>query len=145
MLIKKLSAEEYPRALSLVWSVFLQYEAPDYPTQELKTFKSSITDVEYLDALKMWGAYSAGRLVGVIALRNGGGHIALFFVDGTYHRRGIGRALFETALANSAGDIITVNSSPYAIEIYRRLGFMPNGPEQNTQGIRYTPMIYAKN
>lgn len=37
----------------------------------------------------------------------------------------------------------TVNSSPYAVEIYRHLGFVPTDTEQITDGIRYTPMRYS--
>ena len=37
---------------------------------------------------------------------------------------------------------ITVNSSPYAVEVYRHLGFTPTGGEQNIDGLRFTPMKY---
>jgi len=47
--------------------------------------------------LRTYGAFQNERLVGVIATRSSGGHIALFFVDGTYQRQGIGKALFERA------------------------------------------------
>lgn len=144
MIIKKISASDYANALSLVWSVFLQYEAPDYSQQGIDAFRAAITDRKYLGALEMWGAYLGEYLIGVIALRNGGNHIALFFVDGAYHRKGIGRALFNTALTYSTGDVLTVNSSPYAVNFYRRLGFVPNSAEQLTNGIRYTPMAYTK-
>ncbi len=51
--------------------------------------------------------------------------------------------LFETMRADDDGDVFTVNSSPYAVEIYRRLGFAPTDHEQITNGIRYTPMKYT--
>lgn len=142
--VRKINAGEYPTALSLVWSVFMQYEAPDYPVHGIEAFKSAITDRAYLSTLEMWGAYSDNNLVGVIAVRNSGSHLALFFVDGAHHQKGIGRALFETVLQNSSADKITVNSSNYAIDIYRRLGFVPLGPEQRVNGLRFIPMIYTK-
>jgi len=37
-------------------------------------------------------------------------------------------------------DVMTVNSSPYAVDIYRRLGFHAISEEQLTDGIRFTPM-----
>lgn len=92
----------------------------------------------------MWAAYSNESIVGVIALRNQGHHIALLFVDGTHHQKGIGRSLFETAFKYSDSQVITVNSSPYAIEFYGKLGFIPDGPKQSTDGIRYTPMTFKK-
>lgn len=71
-----------------------------------------------MDQLDIWGAYINKKLTGIIATRNNGSHIALFFVDGEYHRQGIGRRLFEAALKNSSSNELTVNASPYAMEIY---------------------------
>ncbi|WMJ84767.1 GNAT family N-acetyltransferase [Oscillospiraceae bacterium LTW-04] len=144
MLIKKIRAEDYPNALSLVLTVFLQYEAPDYPEQGVQSFKAAISDQAFLDSLEMWGAYSDDNIFGVIAFKNQGCHIALLFVDSAHHRKGIGRSLFETALETIDSDIITVNSSPYAVEFYRKLGFIPTSSEQCTDGILYTPMTYTK-
>ena len=63
------------------------------------------------------------------------------FVKGEYHRQGIGRKLIEIVIKNSTSDSITVNSSPYAIEIYKHFGFSVMQEEQITDGIRYTPML----
>ena len=38
----------------------------------------------------------------------------------------------------------TVNSSPYAVEIYRHLGFEVMDQEQTVNGIRFTPMKYVE-
>ena len=46
----------------------------------------------------------------LLAKRNNGDHIALFFVDDRFHRKGIGRRLFETALNNCFSKEITGNS-----------------------------------
>ncbi|WP_168733762.1 GNAT family N-acetyltransferase [Metabacillus sediminilitoris] len=37
---------------------------------------------------------------------------------------------------------LTVNSSPYALGIYHRLGFVESDKEQTINGIRFTPMSY---
>lgn len=37
-----------------------------------------------------------------------------------------------------------VNSSPYAVEIYRHLGFEEVDQEQTVNGIRFTPMKYVE-
>ena len=68
-MIRVLQKTEQLDALTLVWNVFQEYEAP--------------------------GAFIKERLVGVLATRSGGAHIALFFVDGAYQGQGIGRQLFE--------------------------------------------------
>lgn len=134
--IKKLEKRETERALSLVWRVFLEYEAPDYTQEGVDEFYRSIHDESYISALTLYGAFTDGELAGVIATRNGGRHIALFFVEGKYHRRGIGKRLFRTVRT----DKMTVNSSPYAVPVYRRLGFEAVMPEQVVNGLRFTPM-----
>ena len=38
---------------------------------------------------------------------------------------------------------ITVNSSPYAVLVYRKLGFVETDTEQLADGMRYTPMKFV--
>ena len=91
--------------------------------------------------LDFYGAYDGETLAGVLCMR-APQHIGGFFVDGAYHRRGIGRRLFETMRRDYDRQVFTVNSSPYAVEVYRHLGFVPTDTEQCTNGLRYTPMRY---
>ncbi len=140
MQIKGLAKAEYGAALDLAWRVFLQYEAPDYSQQGVDNFYAAIHDSEYIAKLRVYGAYEAETLVGVLATRSEGAHIALFFVDGRYHRRGVGKSLFTLACTDNTTGKLTVNSSPYAVEVYRHLGFRETAAEQLTDGIRYTPM-----
>ena len=89
--------------------------------------------------------YDKNKLIGVIATRNNGNHIALFFVDGEYHKKGIGKCLFQKVLENATSNEITVNSSVYAVEVYHKLGFVDTDKEQIEDGIIYTPMkLYIK-
>ena len=140
MTIKKLTPEEYKPALKLVWRVFLEFEAPDCTQEGIEEFRRSINDSGYLSMLTVYGGYVDGVLAGVIATRNFGGHIALFFVDREFQRRGIGREMFNAVLADCRFDSMTVNSSPYAVEVYHRLGFKETDVEQNVSGLRFTPM-----
>ncbi len=132
--IKRL--DETQSALQLVWEVFQEFESPDYTQEGINEFYKSIHDENYISMLTMYGAFLSGELVGVIATRNNGRHIALFFVDGKYHRQGIGKQLFEAVRT----DKMTVNSSPYAVGIYRKLGFKAVDEEQSVNGLRFTPM-----
>lgn len=134
--IKELRREEITLALNLVWKVFLEYEAPDYTQEGIDEFYKSIHDERYLSMLSVYGAFSGEELVGVIATRNSGKHIALFFVDGRYHRQGIGKQLFQTVRT----DKMTVNSSPFALPVYKKLGFEAVAAEQTVNGLRFTPM-----
>lgn len=139
-LIKK---EEYPEAMKLVRSVFMQYEAPDYSPEGVLAFQKSVIENQtFQNSLTLYGAYEEHKLLGVLGTRSNGSHIALLFIDGNHHRQGIGRALFVQAFQNSPTDKMTVHSSPFAVEFYRRLGFLPTSEEQSTDGIRYTPMQF---
>lgn len=55
-------------------------------------------------------------------------------------RKGIGRSLFETMRKDYDRQEFTVNSSPYAVEVYRHLGFKETDTEQTVNGLRFTPM-----
>ncbi|MPL97774.1 hypothetical protein SDC9_43969 [bioreactor metagenome] len=145
MQIQKLTESETPDAMNLVWEVFLQFEAPEYPEEGIRNFKNVIDNQDIIHGFALYGAFENKKLAGVAATRNEGSHIALFFVRSDYHRRGIGRKLFDTVLRDSTSDRITVNSSPFAVEIYRRLGFAATDGEKLLDGIRYTPMEYIKN
>ena len=97
-----------------------------------------------MSALTVYGAFDGGRIIGVLAIREGGTHISLFFLDPARHRKGTGGALFRRFLEESSAGRVTVNASPYAVEIYRHLGFRTKTSEQITDGIRYTPMEYIR-
>lgn len=145
VIIKEIGKDERQKALDLVLAVFMQYEAPDYSKEGVESFQSSVMhNNDFLESITMYGAYRDETIVGVIATRKNGSHITLFFVDSKYHRQGIGKKLFETVLEHSSSNEITVNSSPYAVEVYHHLGFVDVASEQLTDGIRYTPMLYSK-
>lgn len=140
MTIRILTGQEIPESLALAWTVFQQYEAPDYSEAGIEAFRRSLQDPGYTGQLTLYGAFENGILIGMLATRDEGRHIALFFVDGRFQRRGIGRALFAEAHAACLHGPITVNAAPYAVEIYRRLGFVQADAEQLTDGLRYIPM-----
>lgn len=140
MEIRELAKEECGAVLELAWEVFQAFEAPDYTSQGAETFYASSHDADYLARLCIYGTFEGDTLIGVLATRSGGAHIALFFVRGAYHRKGIGRQLFLRACRDNPTGQMTVNSSPYAVEVYRHLGFCETAAEQTADGIRYTPM-----
>lgn len=139
MQIETIAPENLAQALLLVERVFMQFEAPDYEPEGVATFHAFLHNPDAVDALVFYGAYDDDDLVGVLATR-GGSHIALFFVAPCYQRQGVGRALLAQALQACTSDAMTVNSSPYAVEIYRHLGFHALSGEQLSDGIRFTPM-----
>ena len=141
--VRRLRAGEIPDALALIWNVFLQFEAPEYSAEGIASFRASLEDEERIRNMTFYGAFDGKKLVGVLCMR-APQHIAGFFVDAAYHRRGIGRTLFETMRQDYDRQVFTVHSSPYAVGFYRRLGFVSTQPEQITDGLRYTPMRFEK-
>jgi GNAT superfamily N-acetyltransferase len=142
--IREVKGFEIPTALELVRRVFLEYEAPDYEPEGIAEFFRTIENQEFLEKLRMYGAWKGDQFVGVLATRSEGRHIALFFVDSSYQQKGIGRLLFETAYQNAPLGEMTVNSSPYAVGVYRKFGFADTGAEEIVNGIRFTPMKIIK-
>lgn len=136
---RSIKKEEMNEAMELVWKVFLEYEAPDYTQEGIDEFKRTIDDKSWLDAREFYGAFEDEKIVGVIATKDKH-HIALLFVDGEYHRRGIGKTLFNIVLELNEDNYFTVNSSPYAHEVYKHLGFEDTDVEQCICGLRFYPM-----
>ena len=139
MNIKKIEENEIKKALELVWKVFLEYEAPDYSNEGIEEFKKSIDSRDFINQLEFYGAFEDEKIVGIIATRNVT-HIALFFVDGNYHKKGIGKSLYEKVCSLNDKGFFTVNSSPYAKEVYRHLGFESTDEEKCVNGLRFIPM-----
>ena len=144
MEINEIKKDDFKPALDLALKIFDKFEAPDYSDEGIESFHRSLNDKEYIDQLKMYGAFSDGVLLGIIATRNKGNHIALFFVDDKAQGKGIGRKLFEKICKDRQTGKLTVNSSPFALEIYHHLGFKDTDSEQIIDGIRFTPMEYTK-
>lgn len=151
-MIREVTNADLKRALDLVNNVFSEFVAVDYSEEGNNTFNNylKVKYKEIADGLenghkKMWGYYKNGEVIGVIATRDIS-HISLMFVDKKHHRKGIARQLFNAVLAelkkNEDITQLTVNSSPYAVEIYERLGFAKTGVQQEKDGIVFTPMVY---
>jgi len=149
MEIVSLKKADLARALTLVWAVFREFEAPDYAEQGIAEFRKFIAYdaiAKKFDRgeLLFWGCFDQAVLTGVVAVRDLS-HVCLLFVKKEYHRQGIARALLETVEAwcktQAQVNQITVNASPYAVEAYRRLGFSPIDNEREMNGIRFTPMV----
>jgi len=150
-MIKEVSKNDLKQALDLVNQVFSEFVAVDYSEQGIKSFEEYLkikydemsSDME-TGHKRLLGYYKDDEVIGVIATREVS-HIALMFVNKNYHRKGIARKLFDNVLEelrNSAEVTqITVNSSPYAVSAYERLGFTRTDEQQEKNGIIYIPMV----
>lgn len=147
--IRVLGKSDLPLASSLVWNVFSEFVAPGYSEEGIKTFRNFIQPEELENSILsgrffILGAFINGVLAGVLAIRDNN-HISLFFVDKAFHGKGIGRKLFNEAVRiclekDPELNELSVNSSPYAVNIYIKIGFEKIGEETVRDGIAYIPM-----
>lgn len=96
--------------------------------------------------MNFWACFHQQKIIGIIASREFC-HLSLLFVKKEYHHNGIAKELFNKLKAeivenNCNTKCITVNSSPFAVQIYIKLGFIPTDEEQIKDGLRFTPMEY---
>lgn len=141
-IVRRLSTDEIPAALELAWKVFSEYESPDYAPEGTEEFRKCLHDDEYLSGIDYYGTFDDEKLIGIIGIKADKKHICFFFVEGNYHRKGVGTRMFRYLLKDYAGITITLNSSPYGVPFYNAIGFVPTDEEKTVNGIRFTPMEY---
>ena len=142
--IRKLTKTEIPEAHSLAWKVFCEYESPDYSAEGTESFRKTLHDPVYLSGLDYYGTFDGSKLVALCAIRVEKRHICFMFVDGSYHRRGLGSRLIRHVLNEYKGEEVTLNSSPYGLPFYKAVGFVAADEEKTIDGIRFTPMKYSE-
>lgn len=135
--------------LDLVRTVFDEFVSMDCNEEGIDFFYNFIDPVEFRkrnqsETFTLVAKTKDDFIVGMIEVRNDG-HICLLFVRNEFKRMGIGYRLF-----NNAKDIclqkanekvkMTVNSSIYAFDIYRKLGFSAVGNVRNINGISFIEM-----
>lgn len=147
--IRKITSSEVNEALSLALEVFMQFEAPDYKPEGVEKFKRNIIENDEFiakcksSACPVYAAFDNGKIIGLIGMRESRTHINLVFTKKEYHRQGVATAVFKYLLQDNPGlSEITLNSSPYGLPFYLKLGFVPQSEELEQDGIRYTPMKY---
>ena len=149
--IRNAYRDEWDDAMTLAWKTFMKFEADIYTDEGIQNFEDFITDTTLhrmflMGVYQMFVALDRKQIVGMLTLRNNS-HISLLFVDEKYHRRGIGRALIEYLreylLAEAGISKVTVNAAPYGVAFYHKLGFQDLRPEEERDGIRYTPMEFV--
>ena len=151
MQICRLTKRNIKTGLELVEEVFDEFLEPIYTKMGVETFRYFIREENIISMMEkgemiFYGAYVENELVGVIALRSPQ-HLSLLFVKQEYQRQGVAKKLFRMVRSLYVGKklekpYLTVNASPYAVEVYKRLGFAPIGKEEEKDGIRFTPMLF---
>jgi len=151
-IIRQAVVGDIPAAMALVRRVFNLYVAGDFSQEGVNTFLSYVTDPEAV--LKRFAdhfillAEDKDELAGMIEIRNYD-HVSLLFVAPEYQNRGCASQLFKNAVQicidhNPELSSISVNSSPFAVPVYRRLGFEEISAEMTVDGIRFTKMMWHR-
>ena len=132
----------------LVEDCFNEFVAPEYSEEGVREFFKYVNPSALRDRSQkshfVLVALEGDKVAGMIEIRINN-HISLLFVKSEYQNKGIAKNLLRFSLnsctkANPCPEYIDVNSSPYAVKIYERLGFTRIGKEQEINGIRFTPM-----
>lgn len=131
----------------LIQDSFDAFVAPDYSPEGVEFFQSISSVDEYSRRLREGNPAWIKRGVdggadGYIEIRDGH-HVARFFVAPDRIGIGIGKALHAIAEAHcrTVGEgKMTVYSSPFAVRVYERLGYVRTGDDLVINGMRTIPM-----
>lgn len=146
ILFRFMKQGEEAKVCSLIKEVFNEFVAPDYGPDGIEEFfkfaNADALAIRFRPDQFVMVAEQGEELFGIIEMVSYN-HISLLFVS----RRGEGiakeliRMAIEECLKRQP-DLkqITVNSSPFAERVYRRMGFEATGPKQKKNGIIFVPM-----
>jgi GNAT superfamily N-acetyltransferase len=146
MLIRPLTPDDIPACAALLRCAAQDFILHESTPEDGAAFLAGQGEAAmrgfFADGYAYHGLEVEGVLAGFIAVR-GRSHVYSLYVDSRFHRRGIARRLWETALEAALDPahpgVFTVNASNHALPFYAALGFVPTAPTQ--EGIvRYTPM-----
>lgn len=147
-IFETIKTEELEETLALVKKVFDEFEGPCYSQEGRENFYkfASYENVKELleRNMQIIVVKDQNKIIGMVAYRDNC-HISMLFVDKNYHKQGIASKLvkmvnFNCRQNNKKLQKITVNSSPYAVEFYHKLGFEDTNTEQLVDEIRFIPM-----
>lgn len=140
--------EEWVEGMDLVWRTFMEFDSKDYCREGIRNFYDFISDIALYESFKkgtyqVMVALNKEKIIGLISMRNTN-YLSLLFVDGEYHKKGVGSALIDrmcSYLTEEMGEkFMSLRATPYAVGFYKKIGFIEIAPEEVIAGIRVTPM-----
>ena len=147
--IRIMEYSELDKAFNLIWNVFKEFVAPDYTQEGIDNFHTEfILGKRFREKFTvgnevMYGAYIEDEILAGALSLSVNNTVSCIFVDGQYHRLGIGKKLFDTVkqeMRRRGAAAIKLNASPYALPFYHNIGFEDIGEQAIYKGIVYTPM-----
>jgi hypothetical protein len=151
IVIRKLKTGEEKTVSQLIKNIFMSHVAPDYSSKGIRNFLRYIKPENIKRQMKKNYVVLAAEnkithnIIGVIAVRDYC-HISLFFVEGPYQKKRIGRKLLFAYIDFCRKNFcninrLSVNAAPNSVRIYEKLGFWRIDSMQEENGILYVPMI----
>ena len=138
--VKQLLNNEKDEALLFAKKVYIECKDESYSEQGIENFCKFINNKKITKSFKVYGAFEDNVLKGIIATDRRKRHISLFFVDKVSQGKGIGKKLMSIVIDDNENSFITVNSSRYAVPIYKKIGFIKTEEEKEQDGLKFTPM-----
>ena len=138
--IKQLLNNEKDKTVLFAKKVYIECKDESYSEQGIETFCNFVDNKEITKSFKVYGAFEDNILKGVIATDKRKRLINLFFVDKSSQAKGIGKKLMSIVIDDNENSFITVNSSSYAVPIYKKIGFIKTEEEKEQDGLKFTPM-----
>lgn len=138
---------DWDEMMKMVWETFLKFEGNDYTEEGIRSFREFITDRGLYESFlrgkyQVMVALDDEKIIGMASVRSYN-HLSLLFVDGAYHRKGVGSFLIKEMIAylKKEGErYMSVKAAPYALRFYKKLGFRAVHPEEEYAGVRVTSM-----
>ena len=144
--IEEIKIKDLEEALKIVKDTFMKFDAKDYTKEGIENFLKFINYESIKNSLsknmRMYVAKKNQKIIGVIGYRDNS-HINLLFVSERYHYNGIARNLVNLIFEECKKvktRTITVNSTPYAHNVYLKFGFIDKDEIQEVDGIKFYPM-----
>ncbi len=147
-MIREIEFNEIKNTLKFIEEVYLKTEYVNDSYEGYKTFlKEFINNDEIILNIKnrnniLYGYYKDSNLVGVISLDDDN-YILYLFVDTTYHNLGVASKLLsyvENIVLTRKNHTITLDSSIYGYEFYKKKGFINTSETVVVDSMKYIPM-----
>ncbi|MDN4164197.1 GNAT family N-acetyltransferase [Cytophagales bacterium LB-30] len=143
--ISLVQPNQLPELCQLVKEVFHTHIASLLSKKGIQSFEALFTPKQLLEKQKqghmLWKLHHGPQLLGLIGLDKA--HIRYLFIKSDHHSQGAGKQalafVFRYLTAQEVKEV-TVFSSPNSVGFYKKQGFVPIGPEEEKNGIRFTPM-----
>jgi ribosomal protein S18 acetylase RimI-like enzyme len=148
LITRVVTEAEAAAASVVVHESFIQLASRDWEVLAQQVFLADSSPENLADKIRA-ASYAAGtfvntQMVGFLLMPTAS-LLGMLFVDPKWLRQGVARRLWDSARAHLEAAVpsvktVEVNSTPYALEFYRAVGFVPISAQFERYGARTTRM-----